>query len=62
MRQDKVKPDLIKKRPGWSSLKAVQDERILVLEEALYCRPSPLLLKGAVKLAKILHPDEYAHM
>ncbi|MBV6684425.1 cobalamin-binding protein [Rossellomorea sp. RS05] len=62
VRQDKVKPDLIKKRPGWSSLKAVQDERILVLEEALYCRPSPLLLKGAVKLAKILHPDEYAHM
>ncbi|MEW5570068.1 cobalamin-binding protein [Rossellomorea sp. FS2] len=62
VRQDKVKPELIKKRPGWTSLKAVQDERILILEEAFYCRPSPLLLKGAVKLAKILHPDEYAHM
>ncbi|MBN8193555.1 cobalamin-binding protein [Bacillus sp. NTK074B] len=59
VRQDRVKPELVKKRPGWNELEAVQRDRIFVLEEALYCRPSPLLLKGAVKLAGLLHPDLY---
>jgi iron complex transport system substrate-binding protein len=59
VQQRRVKPELVKKRPGWNKLEAVQKDRIFVLEEALYCRPSPLLLKGAVKLAGLLHPDLY---
>ncbi|MBW3111097.1 cobalamin-binding protein [Bacillus sp. MCCB 382] len=59
VRQDRVNPELVKKRPRWSELQAVQQDQIFVLEEALYCRPSPLLLKGAVKLAGLLHPDLY---
>ncbi|PFA70426.1 cobalamin-binding protein [Bacillus sp. AFS015802] len=61
VQQDRVKPEIVKKRPGWNALDAVQKDRIFVLEEALYCRPSPLLLKGAVKLAGLLHPELY-HM
>ncbi|MGM0865632.1 MAG: ABC transporter substrate-binding protein [Bacillota bacterium] len=59
VQQKRVKPDIVKKRSGWNDLRAVQQDRIFVLEEALYCRPSPLLLKGAVKLARMLHPELY---
>jgi iron complex transport system substrate-binding protein len=59
VQQKRVNTGIVKKRPGWDTMKAVQGNRILVLEEALYCRPSPLLLKGAVQLAKELHPEVY---
>ncbi|MCA1064942.1 cobalamin-binding protein [Rossellomorea sp. AcN35-11] len=59
VQKKRVNPDILKKRPGWDHMRAVQEERIFILEEALYCRPSPLLLKGAVKLARLLHPDLY---
>lgn len=59
VRREKVKPEIVKKRPDWNTLGAVVNDRILVLEEDLYCRPSPRLLAGALKLGKLLHPDEY---
>lgn len=55
----KVNPDLVKKRPGWDQLNAVINNRILVLEEELFCRPSPRLIEGAEKLAKLLHPAAF---
>jgi iron complex transport system substrate-binding protein len=62
VQQKRVNPDIVRKRPNWDTMKAIQDNRILILEEALYCRPSPLLLKGAVQLARILHPDIYEEL
>ncbi|WRP05924.1 cobalamin-binding protein [Rossellomorea aquimaris] len=59
VQQKRVNPDIVRNRPGWNDMRAVQLDRIVVLEEALYCRPSPLLLKGAVKLAEMLHPELY---
>lgn len=56
VRQNKVNPSIVKKRPGWEQL---EDRPIHVLEEWLYCRPSPRLITGLVKLAAILHPDRY---
>lgn len=55
----RVNPKILKKRPEWDQLSAVKNNRILVLEESLYCRPSPRLLKGLEKLSKILHPTHY---
>ncbi|PLT30329.1 cobalamin-binding protein [Peribacillus deserti] len=55
----KVQPGIVKKRPGWDRLNAIKNDSILVLEEPLYCRPSPRLLDGLIKLAKILHPEKY---
>jgi iron complex transport system substrate-binding protein len=55
----KVNPKVVKKRPGWDSLKAIKEDKILILEEALYCRPSPQLLKGALQLGQKLHPTLY---
>lgn len=58
----KVNPELIKKRKGWTDMKAVQNHNIHVMEEPLFCRPSPRLLDGLAKLAKILHPEAYRHI
>jgi iron complex transport system substrate-binding protein len=54
VRKQKINPALITKRPGWSELEAVKKGRILILEEELYCRPSPRLLDGLEKLCKLL--------
>ncbi|MDV2684113.1 cobalamin-binding protein [Alkalihalophilus lindianensis] len=55
----KVKPELLLKRPNWSELSAIKENRVHVLEEPLYCRPSPRLLLGLKKLAAILHPEHF---
>ncbi|GGJ78590.1 iron complex transport system substrate-binding protein [Anoxybacillus voinovskiensis] len=57
VRSEKIDPSLVKKRPGWNELQAVQSNRIYVLEEALFCRPSPRLLLGLKKLASLLYSD-----
>ncbi|MBM7580535.1 cobalamin-binding protein [Jeotgalibacillus terrae] len=55
----KVNPEIIHKRPGWTELEALKNKEVHVLEEALYCRPSPRLLEGLIKLGRILHPEHY---
>ncbi|MFD2615656.1 cobalamin-binding protein [Paenibacillus gansuensis] len=54
-----VKPDTVRQRPGSSKLQAVQQNQIHVMEEPLYCRPSPRLFLGLQKLASILHPEVF---
>ncbi|KHF41093.1 cobalamin-binding protein [Halalkalibacter okhensis] len=54
---DKVKPELLWKRPNWPNLDALLNNQVHILEEPLYCRPSPRLLLGLKKLAAILHPS-----
>lgn len=53
----KVKPELVLKRPDWQSMKAI--DHIHVMEEALFCRPSPRLIEGAIKLGKLVHPQAF---
>lgn len=55
VRTQKVKKELITSRPGWEELDAVKNDRILILEEELYCRPSPRLLDGLEKLHHLIH-------
>jgi iron complex transport system substrate-binding protein len=55
VRMQKVKKELIINRPGWDELEAVRNDRIFILEEELYCRPSPRLLDGLEKLHHLLH-------
>jgi iron complex transport system substrate-binding protein len=62
VQQKRVNPSIVKKRPHWNELEAIQRNRILILEEALYCRPSPRLLQGAVELGKMLHPSLYKEL
>ncbi|MGA5690094.1 cobalamin-binding protein [Cytobacillus pseudoceanisediminis] len=60
VRREKVNPDIVLKRPGWSEMEAVKQNRVLVLEEELFCRPSPRLIEGALKLAKKIHPQAFS--
>lgn len=62
VRTDKVKKEVVLKRPGWKELSAIKNNRFTIMEEELYCRPSPRLLEGAFKLAKMIHPDTYHHL
>lgn len=54
VKEEKMNPDLIRNRPGWSALQAVKKNQIHVLEESLFCRPSPRLLEGLQKLIHVL--------
>ncbi|PLR92637.1 cobalamin-binding protein [Bacillus sp. T33-2] len=53
VRQDKINIELVKKRPAFEKL-GLDDGRIVVLEEELYCRPSPRLLDGLEKLSRLV--------
>ncbi|GHI01195.1 cobalamin-binding protein [Neobacillus kokaensis] len=55
--EKQVKPELLKQRPNWPELKAIKDNRVIVMEESLYCRPSPRLILGIQKLGALLHPN-----
>lgn len=55
VRKQKVKKELITNRPGWKELDAVKEDRLFILEEELYCRPSPRLLDGLEKLHHLIH-------
>lgn len=56
----KVNPELVKKRPGWSEMQGF--ENIHIMEEDLFCRPSPRLIEGAIRLGKLIHPHLYTDM
>ncbi len=58
VKEEKMNPELLKKRPGWKSMKAVTENQIHVLEESLYCRPSPRLAEGLAKLSALLEEEE----
>ncbi|BCJ88448.1 cobalamin-binding protein [Effusibacillus dendaii] len=42
-------------RQGWQIIPAIRNNRIHVLEEGLYCRPSQRLFDGLEQLASLLH-------
>ncbi|MGV3487105.1 MAG: cobalamin-binding protein [Tuberibacillus sp.] len=52
-----VKIDKFLKRPEWQGKRFAQADRIHILEEGWYCRPSPRLVTGIEHLAHILYPD-----
>ncbi|SFA80924.1 iron complex transport system substrate-binding protein [Lentibacillus halodurans] len=54
VKESKMRPDLVRRRPGWHEMKAIQEDNIHILEESLFCRPSPRLLEGLRKLTSIL--------
>jgi iron complex transport system substrate-binding protein len=57
--QDRINPNTLNKRPGWDQIEAMKKKQVYVLEEPLFCRPSPRLLAGLAKIASLLHPEMY---
>ncbi|TCP54671.1 iron complex transport system substrate-binding protein [Tumebacillus sp. BK434] len=54
---DKVKTSMITERAGYAAIPAVQNGRVYVLEEGLYCRPSQRLFQGLEELAELLDTE-----
>lgn len=44
-------------RPGWDRIAAVENGRILVIDQNILSRPGPRLVEGLETLARFLHPD-----
>jgi len=55
---DKVKPSMITEREGFATVPAVEQNRVYVLEEGLYCRPSQRLFQGLQDLVDLIHPEQ----
>jgi iron complex transport system substrate-binding protein len=53
------KPGDLSSRPGFSSLTAVKDGHVYVIEDSLIARPGPRLAQGLQQLAKMIHPEAY---
>ncbi len=52
-----VTPETVMARESWSSLQAVQQNRVYAFDENLVVRPGPRLVDGLEALAKLLHPE-----
>lgn len=59
VQKDKVNPKVILKRAEAEQMAAIRNNRLFILDEPLFCRPSPRLLLGLSKIASILHPELY---
>jgi iron complex transport system substrate-binding protein len=53
----RIKPSMITDRPEWKEVAAIVHGRVHLLEEGLYCRPSPRLLEGLRNLVRLIHPE-----
>lgn len=53
---EKVRIGKILHRPAWQGCRFAQPDRVHILEEGWYCRPSPRLLTGIEHLAHLLYP------
>jgi iron complex transport system substrate-binding protein len=49
----------IRRRPGWQSLRAVQQNRIVSISADLTTRPGPRVVDGLEAIARALHPDRF---
>ncbi len=54
---NRVTGDMIKNEPGFSVIKAVQEDHVYLIDEMIVSRPSFRLLKGIHTIGRILYPD-----
>ena len=52
-----LSPEVIKERPGWSEIFAVQNDQIYEIDESIISREGPRLIIGLEEFAKIIHPE-----
>ncbi len=50
-------PDALAARPGFDSLSAVKNSRVVVLDDNLVSRPGPRVVEGLGSIAVALHPE-----
>lgn len=52
-------PKELAKRAGFKSLSAVQNDRVVILDDNLVSRPGPRIMEGLKSIAVALHPDAF---
>jgi iron complex transport system substrate-binding protein len=52
-------PEQVVKRPGWTSIKAVKENKVLAIDDNLISRPGPRLIDGLESMAKLIHPEMF---
>jgi iron complex transport system substrate-binding protein len=52
---------MIKNEPGFDVIKAVRENQIFIIDEAIISRPTPRLLKGIYTMGRILYPARFKH-
>jgi iron complex transport system substrate-binding protein len=53
--------DLLKSRPGWKDIKAVQNDRVFAVDaNAYFAKPGPRLVDGVELLAHLIHPELFS--
>ncbi len=52
----RIKPTMITERSEWADVSAIRQQQVHLLEEGLYCRPSPRILDGIEQLIRLIHP------
>jgi iron complex transport system substrate-binding protein len=57
---DRIRKERITGRPAWKGKPFVRENRVHILEEGWYCRPSPRLLTGIEYLAHLLYPETFS--
>lgn len=58
-RSSGVTVEEIKSRPSYASLKAVQQDRVFVINDDLVNRPGPRIVEGVREIAETIHPDAF---
>lgn len=48
---------IIRKRSGWEKIRAIQNQRVIGLDQDMLSRPGPRITQGLVEVAKAIYPD-----
>jgi iron complex transport system substrate-binding protein len=54
---DRSRPDVVRRRPGWDAIEAVHRNRIHAVRDELLNTPGPNLIEGLRELAALIHPE-----
>lgn len=54
-----VSKDIIEKRPGFNTIKAVKDNKIIIIDEKLISSPTFRFVSGVTELQKAMYPELY---
>ena len=54
-----VSPESVAERPGWAQLTAVQEDRVIAVDDDLVSLPGPRLVQGLEEIARKIHPEVF---
>jgi len=56
---DRSRPDVVRRRPGWEGVAAVREQRVHAVRDELLNTPGPNLIAGLQALAELIHPERF---